>query len=407
MSSTRSTIKLAEYQPEHFGHNVIAEELGEDLYRRYGKQVDVQFPSPKTDQQWELTSQGWVGYIPLSDELGVRLEPKVVGLENLFRMLEYAYDLRFEILDDITDCSSLQEFYERLANVLAKRVIDRSRKGLYRTYISEVERLPYVCGRWDVNESARRPWDARVRCEYEDHTADNEENQILAWTLLVIIRSRLCTNRVLSTVRRAYRALQHRTTLSPKTAAECLGRLYNRLNIDYHPMHALCRFFLEQTGPTHHEGGHTVLPFLVNMSSLFERFVAMWLKDHTPEGLLLRIQEKIHIDEERGLRFAVDLVLVDSATHVARYVLDTKYKVVEQPAARDIEQVVAYAEAMHCQEAVLIYPVDLPYALDRRIGRIRVRNLGFCLDRDLEEAGLRFLDELLVTAGTTPANEPA
>jgi 5-methylcytosine-specific restriction enzyme subunit McrC len=61
----------------------------------------VEFPSPKTDHRWELTAQGWVGYIPLSPELGLSLQPKV-SLEGLFRMLEYAYRLEsFHFLDDL------------------------------------------------------------------------------------------------------------------------------------------------------------------------------------------------------------------------------------------------------------------------------------------------------------------
>ncbi len=46
----------------------------------------------------------------------------------------------------------------------------------------------------------------------------------------------------------------------------CDGRTYNRLNADYEPMHALCRFFLNNSGPTHERGDRPMLPFLVNMS---------------------------------------------------------------------------------------------------------------------------------------------
>jgi len=36
-------------------------------------------------------------------------------------------------------------------------------------------------------------------------------------------------------------------------------------------LHALCRFFLENSGPAHSSGGHTCFPFLVDMAQLFER----------------------------------------------------------------------------------------------------------------------------------------
>ena len=54
----------------------------------------------------------------------------------------------------------------------------------------------------------------------------------------------------------------------PVGADRCVGRTYNRLNADYEPMHALCRFFLENSGPAHARGDRSMLPFLVNMPRL-------------------------------------------------------------------------------------------------------------------------------------------
>ena len=275
----RIILPLTEYVSARFPRESIPDALGEALWQYYSSQVAVDFPSPKTESQWQLTSQGWVGYIPLTPELGLALQPKV-ELGNLFRMLEYAYQLKgksFRFLEGLVECQSLKEFYERLANVLAKRVLDRGRKGFYRAYLPETERLPYVRGRLDVRQAIQTPWDVRLQCHYEEHTADIEENQILAWTLSRIARSGMCTERVLPTVRRAYRALRGLVSTQPCSPQDCVGRLYNRLNDDYHPLHALCRFFLEHSGPSHEVGDRTVLPFLVNMERLYELFVAVWL----------------------------------------------------------------------------------------------------------------------------------
>ena len=124
-------------------------------------------------------------------------------------MLEYAYRLQgIHLPPDLVHTDSLQHFYEQLANVLAKRIIDRSRRGLYRTYRPEDERLPYIRGRIDLARASRSPWDTKLHCQYEDHTADVDDNRILAWTLWRIVRSGYCTERVLPTVRRAFRILQ-------------------------------------------------------------------------------------------------------------------------------------------------------------------------------------------------------
>lgn len=394
MDKKPEIIELKEYISKCFDRNHIPDKTGELLWHIYKNQVSVDFPSPKTDGMWQLTSQGWVGYIPLSKDLHIALHPKV-DLSNLFGMIAYAYRLKsLKFLDDLMSCQSLEKFYEELAKVLALRVLDRGRKGFYRAYLHETERLPYIRGRLDINKIIREPWEVKLKCHYEEHTPDVEENQILAWTLSRIARSGMCTERVLPTVRCAYRSLQGFTSLIPHRPKDCIGRLYNRLNEDYHPMHAICRFFLEHSGPTHEIGDKTMLPFLVNMERLYELFVSEWLKVHLPEDFRLKYQDKVAIGQEGMLYFDIDLVLYDTLTDEVRYVLDTKYKAPDKPSTDDLAQVVAYAEAKDCKEAILIYPIALEKSLDEKIGDIRVRSLTFSLDDDLEKAGKEFLKSL-------------
>jgi len=402
ISSQRRIIELTEYQPTSLPREKLDEDAAEGLWRDYAGQVSVEFPSPKTDGAWRLTAQGWVGYIPLSPELGVALRPKV-GLSNLFRMLEYAYRLEsFRFLDDMFESSSLTEFYERLARVLARRVLDRVRQGLYRTYVGREERLPYVRGRLDARRLAQAPWRTDLPCAYQDRTADIEDNRILAWTLFVVARSGLLSESVAGTVRKAYHALQGTVTLFPVGAKACSGRVYNRLNDDYRPLHALCRFFLDHVGPTYEVGDRKMLPFLVDTARLYELFVAEWLRAHLPAGVSMVAQEPVVIGD--ALRFNLDVVLYDPATVSALCVLDTKYKAATAPSAEDVEQVVAYAEAKGCGEAVLVYPSTLTKPLDAKVGKIRVRTLTFSPSSKLDHAGKEFVSKLLSSITLPPDN---
>ncbi|MGC1393881.1 MAG: hypothetical protein WA828_06330 [Coleofasciculaceae cyanobacterium] len=407
MSNSPRRIELTEYRPVLLAQQVIPDTLGKALWRSYSPQVAVDFPSPKTNQQWRLTAQGWVGQIPLTADFQIILRPKV-QIDNLLGMLEYAYELKsFRFLEGLVDCQTFEDFYERLAEILTRRIFDRSRQGLYCAYLPKTERLPYIRGRIDIEQAIAKPWDLKVQCHYEEHTADVEENQILAWTLWCIAHNG-CTERVMPTVRRAFHLLQGLVTLQPYSPQSCVGRQYNRLNEDYRPLHALCRFFLEQSGASHEIGDRTMLPFLVDMARLYERFVAEWLVAHREIllsfGLDLKSQERIYIGKSKNLYFEIDLVLLDIATGAARYVLDTKYKTSTTPASSDLAQVVAYAEAKGCQEAILLYPTPLSEPLDIRIGSIRIRSLIFSLSGDLEQAGYSFLQNLLATKATHVAD---
>ncbi|MEP1080350.1 McrC family protein [Leptolyngbya sp. PL-A3] len=245
-----------------------------------------------------------------------------------------------------------------------------------------------------------RPWDIKPKCHYYEQTADIEDNQLLLWTLRQITNHGIIRDAVSCKVRQAYRALHGTISLSPFEAYNCTGRTYNRLNEDYQTLHALCRFFLDQSGPSLQQGDRRMLPFLVDMNRLFESFVAAWLHEHRhevlePHGLKLKVQEKVQLSDNHALHFNIDLVLADIATGMTRYVLDTKYKAPKFPSSGDIQQTIAYAETKGTTEAVLIYPQDLEQPLNTRPNRIRVRSLTFAIANDLEISGRSFIQSLL------------
>ena len=393
-------IELPEYEQVTLPRTTLSDEVALWLYNEHGQRIRIEWPSPLNQYQWRLTSQGWVGFIPVSPDLLLALRPKV-PMRSLFGMLEYAYQLNFAVLPGLIDCATLEEFYDRLAHLLAKRILARQRQGLYRAYVPRAEPLAYVRGRLDVPRMIRRPWDTSLDCQFEEHTADVEDNQILAWTLRCIAQSGLCTERSLPAIRKAWRGMAGAISLVPVTAAACVRRSYNRLNHDYQTSHGLCRFFLENSGPTHADGEHTMFPFLVDMAQLYEKFVAAWLATpaRLPAHVNLRAQERVHYGQDAAAHFRIDLALYDLAAGVPLCVLDTKYKTPVAPAPEDVSQVVTYAHAKGCTEAILVYPQPLVQPLDATIGQIHVRSLTFALDRDLEEAGGEFLRALKLTSG--------
>lgn len=351
-------------------------------------------PSILNDHRWALRSEGWVGYLPVGPDLAVALQPKT-RIGNLFRMLEYAYRLDLDLNEGDMACASLREFYERLANILALKVLARVRRGLYAAYVPHEETTSYVRGRIELSERLRRPWVVGVPCRFEEHTGDVEENQLLAWTLDRVARSGLCSNRVLPTIRRAVRALHGYVSLRPFDPSACVARLYNRLNDDYASLHGLCRFFLEHTGPTQETGDHRMVPFLLDMAKLFEAFVAAWFHRHLPARLRLDEQRTVRVDAEGQFSFRVDLVLLDAASGRPLVALDTKYKVPDKPGPDDIYQAVTYAESLGCHEAVLVYPRELAVGLDQTYGRDRVRSMTFDISsEDLEVSGRALLTRL-------------
>ena len=74
-SSTRRILELEEYMTLELARDELDEHLGEALWRQYGSKISVEFPSVKTGHKWQLTPQGWVGYIVLTDDLHDHIQP--------------------------------------------------------------------------------------------------------------------------------------------------------------------------------------------------------------------------------------------------------------------------------------------------------------------------------------------
>lgn len=390
---TPRTIPLREYTAVSLPAHTLTLAEGEALWHSYGHLITVEFPSPQTQHNWRLTAQGWVGYLTVTPQLRLLIQPRL-PLQNLWGMMAYAYDLdSLHIWPDVVHSASLRDFFEQLAALLARGVLALCRRGVYRAYLPQSKPTAVVRGRIDVRASLRQPAQPRLVCTYDQQTADILANQLLAVALEQIGRSGLCRPAVAREVRRARQALGL-THLPPLTAVDCDRVQYQRLNEDYRPWHALCRFFLGATGPAGVQGDQPTVPFLVNMAQLFERFVAAWLQRHAPDYLLVESQPTLTAGE--AIQVVPDLVLRDRATRRPLAVLDTKYKLAATAAPADLYQVAFYASnVLGCDTAVLIYPQPLARPLQERLAHVRLRSAWFDLTAvDLAASGERFWQQL-------------
>lgn len=395
IDATRRILDLKEEEYALFPEAMLP--AAELLALKESGKFDVEPASLFNGYTYGLRSRGWVGQIPIGDTLLLRVTPKV-PVSNLFRMLEFAYNLRsFRLFDGEIQIESLEDIYERIVSILARRVLDRARKGLYRGYLDEVDNLPYVRGRIDVlgtilNSTCGIP---RIPCHYEEHTADLEDNRILLWTLHQVRRQALQQERVRHELDRARRALSGTITLEQFSPSDCVNRLYHRLNDDYSPMHGLCRFILEQTGPGIHSGDRTFIPFELNMRSLFESFVAEWIRANAPPGITVRYQHNATLDSNMKMKIHIDVVLCEEHSQRPIVVLDTKYKVIEQPSEDDIFQIAFYARELQVDRAMLVYPSTLTSQLRMFHGnKILIESLIFDVAKPLDVAGATFLAAL-------------
>ena len=389
---TPNQIVLTEYQSSLFPADTFTQTEAQALWNNFRPQIQVEPPSFQNNQQWVLTPQGWAGHLPISHHKTLVVEPKVT-VQNLFAMLQQVYQLpSFRFLDGVTQTDTVAGFIDLLAHELASRVLDRLRKGVYQEYLEKREPIGTVRGRIDTKWLATHPASPSIQCDFTEQTADLPFNQSLAYTLRQIAMTGLCSPATLQLVNRAWRQLP--VTLMPFTSNELAGWHYARLNADYRPMHALCRLFLDGLIPTHKPDnlGSAMLPFLVNMPVLYEKYVASWLQAHLPTGYTLREQERVRLDASHARHVDIDLVIFDAAGQPA-IVLDTKYKSGE-PSNDDIYQVTFYAREIGCKSAGLVYPIPLNKPLVGRNQDVAYRSFTFALNTEPDTAVADFLRSL-------------
>ena len=377
--------------------NQLSQESALTIYNDFKNKISIDFPNPINQNCYVIRSNGYIGQVPINDEFLLIIKPKV-PIQNIFSRLEYAYNLKsIQFLDGITGYDSVEDVFEYLASIFAKMVIKRNKKGLYQSYIEKSEHLPYIKGRLNVKSTASALINKsiKIECEYDELTADLIENKIIAWTLYRLLSYDIKRQDVRLEIRHAYRAISGRVETTQIEIKDCVNQLYNKLNEDYKPMHALCRFFLEHSGPLQNRGEHEYVPFILNMPILFESFVAEWLKINIPDGWDIEKQYNIELDENREYSFKIDLVIFEKSSHRVLAVLDTKYKRTTRPLINDIHEIVSYAVRMNTESAILIYPSLNTKANSIPVGdKVKVYCITFDLNKDLKEAGDLFLKSI-------------
>lgn len=356
-----------------------------ELVQRYGRgagHVDVGWPSPLNGYQYQLHTFDTVGSLPLPGGGGVRVVPKV-ATDHVLRLLEVAYDVPVRHLAGEAPVATIDDLFDRLASRLALLVLARVRKGLAKEYRSTAERLPYVRARLDTARFVARGDPTVLDCTFDEHTPDVHDNQVLRWTLHHVARAPTLQPETRRSVGRALYALGPDVTLRSITPVEALQTTYDRLRRDYRPMHLLCRFLLENTGPATRSGDRALTPLVVHMPTLFERLVATVLPAKLPAHLMVKAHERAQLSGTHGVRLNIDLVVRDRATRAVRLVLDTKYKDVHVPGMNDFNQAVTYAVSLGAPVAALVYPTSAP-PFRMQAGGVAVHRIGFRLDEELE-----------------------
>jgi 5-methylcytosine-specific restriction enzyme subunit McrC len=342
----------------------LRDEESRFLLAEHQKHVTLQ-PVADGGETWRVRPEAYCGSLPLPTGRCLYIEPKV-GIGNLWRMLAWAYDL-LELFSEVPVPKSVDELIESVVEVFAHQVDDLILQGLLRGYEPRTENLLTMRGRLTVAAHLRANAVARHRllCDYDEFTTDIVENRILRWTLHLMLRAGHWHDRVRMLVDRCERRMAE-ASLAPVGDREFAELRYTRLNERYRTPLMLARLLLDMLSVTHRYGEREMLPLLLHMPSVFERFLERALRERlAPEGLIVVGQDTSRrLDVGHRVTLKPDAVIYREGKPVL--IVDAKYKRTgfdeeseeDRTKARnaDIYQMMAYCVGYGVGDAVLIYP---------------------------------------------------
>ncbi|OBY31836.1 McrC family protein [Mycolicibacter kumamotonensis] len=368
------TIELAEYETRFARAQPTTDDAR--LADRLSAHGDA---SARLDVRWlannrvEIRASSWVGVVRFSG-FEVRIVPKLAGgALRVLQMIEYTNGVR--LLTHLPREQQLpangNDLFELIVMALIHATRSLIRDGLIRDYRPMDDTLTVMRGRLRVRDQFLRRYGSfhRLECQFDEYDGNIPENQLLAAALTAsatcVRNDRLRTDARILAGQLA--DICEPPTRDPEWYFQRIH--YGRRNKPYQPAHDLARLVLnglalsDLTIPS----SQRVTAFLLNMNTLFERFVTRLVNDSLNDSPLRAAVQSgfrsVIIDDTTGNAYSAirpDLVVVDTQTG-DRAPVDIKYKLYDTKKldTADIYQLFTYAYALgggeYARRAGLIY----------------------------------------------------
>ena len=232
----------------------------------------------------------YITAIPLSNFI-ILVNPKFSNIQSIGRLIHYASGFKEdEIIDGQINFlegrnQGLEFHIEQLIHY-TKKIL---KEGLYRTYVSIQEDIPYLKGKLLLlpteTTSGQLLNDARFNlqfsCEHDEFTANIRENQILLFTLDVCQRKTESHSKKIE-IQRLIHEIDYEVEMPAPVTSDTFHNLqYTTINQRYKNSLVCCEKILNNFGLVNLKKQNTefISPFFINMSELFQDFIARLLKN--------------------------------------------------------------------------------------------------------------------------------
>ena len=208
---------------------------------------------------------------------------KSIFIRNIYYMLSYAFtDLHQKEPDEVST-EAFENMHNLFAALLAKGISHQLKQGLYREYQSRTESLPVVRGKIDLSGTIqhRLAHERQVRCTYDELSENNQFNQILKTTVMLLLRHGDVSAEFKNDLKKEMLFFANVDTIDPLSVQWSAIR-FQRNNRSYRFLISLCQLILEGMLLTTYTGDYRMNAILdeQRMNRLYEKFILNYYMKH-------------------------------------------------------------------------------------------------------------------------------
>ncbi len=215
-------------------------------------------------------------------------------------MLSYAFRVLKESSYEPISYEPFENIHDLFAAILTKGLSRQVKQGLHKEYTTKHQTLSTLKGKLDMNNTIRHRINRQqvLACEFDELSVDNNLNQIIKTTALILLKQRGVKNETKTSLKKLLLFFHDVETIDPNTIRWNTLR-FHRNNRHYKMLINICYFVLEGLLISNEKGDYRLATFLDDrtLPQLFERFVLEYYRYHHPSLNARASQVNWNIDE--------------------------------------------------------------------------------------------------------------
>lgn len=329
-----------------------------------------------------IYSTSYVGTIKAKD-LHIDILPKIYkknrdetqAIKNFLLMLSFCENLNIKTLD-LKSLRVNNGFFESLASIFSKKLLETLKMNYYREYSLVEEELKYLKGRLILKKQIRKVDISKLCCgyfKYTDNIELHKKLKLVSYFLTFIVKSSEI-QRLLKDILSIYNNVDLDFSIVNRQSIVNI----NKLNFSYTPLLNFADLFLQsKTFQLVSENGNgTFFSFLFDMNIIFESFISKiirseWnlIRERVEKlrncNIKLQAKRKYLIEGPSKKLFGLrpDIVIFEKKGKTNyKAIIDIKYKILNLNREdlgmdqNDVYQMYAYLGKYNSPIGILIYP---------------------------------------------------